>query len=118
MSRTVFTPGDEGVNPYALLTSLVVPRAIAWVSTVGPDGRGNLAPHSFFTVASNRPPTVLFCSLGRKDTVLIWPGESVRIAIDFSLPASPAFAANQVFMFHCHNLEHEDGGMMVGVRVA
>ncbi len=69
MSRTVFTPGDEGVNPYALLTSLVVPRAIAWVSTVGPDGRGNLAPHSFFTVASNRPPTVLFCSLGRKDTV-------------------------------------------------
>ena len=69
MARTVFTPGDEGVNAYALLTSIVVPRAIAWVSTVSPEGRGNLAPHSFFTVASNRPPTVLFCSLGRKDTV-------------------------------------------------
>ena len=69
MSRTVFVPGDEGVNPYALLTSLVVPRPIAWVSTLGADGKGNLAPHSFFTVASNRPPTVLFSSLGRKDTV-------------------------------------------------
>lgn len=69
MSRTVFVPGDEGVNPYALLTSLVVPRPIAWVSTLSADGQGNLAPHSFFTVASNRPPTVLFSSLGRKDTV-------------------------------------------------
>ena len=69
MTRTVFTPGDEGVNPYALLTSLVVPRPIAWVSTISAEGKGNLAPHSFFTVASNRPPTVLFSSLGRKDTV-------------------------------------------------
>jgi flavin reductase (DIM6/NTAB) family NADH-FMN oxidoreductase RutF len=69
MPRTVFTVGDEGVNPYALLTSLVVPRPIAWVSTLSAEGRGNLAPHSFFTVASHRPPTVLFCSLGRKDTV-------------------------------------------------
>ena len=69
MSRTVFRPGDEGVNPYALLTSLVVPRPIAWVSTVSAEGQGNLAPHSFFTVASHRPPVVLFSSLGRKDTV-------------------------------------------------
>ena len=52
-----------------MLTSLVVPRPIAWVSTVDADGRGNLAPHSFFTVASGRPPVVLFSSLGRKDTV-------------------------------------------------
>ena len=59
----------------------------------------------------------LATDLGRKDTVLVWPGESVRIAIDFALPPTPAFVGDQVFMFHCHNLEHEDGGMMVGVRV-
>ena len=52
--------------------------------------------------------------LGLKDTVLVWPGESVRIGIDFSLP----FPGPQDYMFHCHNLEHEDGGMMLGVRVA
>jgi flavin reductase (DIM6/NTAB) family NADH-FMN oxidoreductase RutF len=68
-ARTVFDPADEGVNAYALLTSLVVPRPIAWVSTIDESGRGNLAPHSFFTVASGRPPVVLFSSLGRKDTV-------------------------------------------------
>lgn len=67
--RTVFDPTDPDVNAYRLLTSLVVPRPIAWVSTVDAEGRGNLAPHSFFTVASGRPPVVLFSSLGRKDTV-------------------------------------------------
>ena len=68
-ARTVFDPAAEGVNAYKLLTALVVPRPIAWVSTLDADGRGNLAPHSFFTVASGRPPVILFSSLGRKDTV-------------------------------------------------
>jgi len=57
---------------------------------------------------------LLATDLGWKDTVLVWPGESVRIAIDFTLP----YAGPQTYVFHCHNLEHEDGGMMVGVRVA
>ena len=51
--------------------------------------------------------------LGRKDTVLVWPGESVRVAIDFTHP----FPGPQTYMFHCHNLEHEDAGMMLGVAV-
>jgi blue copper oxidase len=56
----------------------------------------------------------LATDLGWKDTVLVWPGESVRVAIDFSMP----FADAQTYMVHCHNLEHEDGGMMLGVKVA
>ena len=51
--------------------------------------------------------------LGWKDTVLVWPGETVRIAIDFTHD----FPGNQTYLFHCHNLEHEDGGMMVNYRV-
>jgi FtsP/CotA-like multicopper oxidase with cupredoxin domain len=52
--------------------------------------------------------------LGWKDTILAWPGETVRIAIDFSHP----FLGDQVYMIHCHNLEHEDGGMMLNLKVA
>ncbi len=52
--------------------------------------------------------------LGWKDTILIWPGETVRIALEFSHP----FLGDQVYMFHCHNLQHADRGMMVNVRVA
>ncbi|MGV4980840.1 flavin reductase family protein [Streptomyces sp. NPDC001709] len=55
---------------YRLLTAVVVPRPIAWVSTLGPDGEtANLAPHSFFTVACTDPPVVQFTSVGRKDSL-------------------------------------------------
>ena len=51
--------------------------------------------------------------LGWKDTVLVWPGETVRIALDFSHD----FPGDQTYVFHCHNLEHEDAGMMINFRV-
>ena len=51
--------------------------------------------------------------LGWKDTVLVWPGETVRIAIDFSHD----FPGDQTYLLHCHNLEHEDAGMMINFRV-
>ncbi|SFU36595.1 multicopper oxidase family protein [Pseudoduganella namucuonensis] len=51
---------------------------------------------------------------GQVDTVLVWPGETVRVAVDFSMP----FRGEQRYMFHCHNLEHEDLGMMLGFSVA
>ena len=56
----------------------------------------------------------LATDLGWKDTVLVWPGESVKIALDFTCP----FPGVQTYMFHCHNLEHEDGGMMLGVKLS
>ncbi|CAK4708658.1 hypothetical protein LEN26_006076 [Aphanomyces euteiches] len=41
---------------YQLLTGGVVPRPIAWISTVDRQGVSNLAPFSFFTVVSIAPP--------------------------------------------------------------
>ncbi|QVQ52590.1 flavin reductase family protein [Spiractinospora alimapuensis] len=68
--RTELTRVDlPGRAFYRLLTALVVPRPIAWVSTTSSDGVDNLAPHSFFTVASTDPPIVQFTSTGRKDSV-------------------------------------------------
>ena len=54
---------------YELLTMLVVPRPIAWVSTVAPDGTPNVAPHSYFNIMSNTPPVVHITSAGEKDTL-------------------------------------------------
>ena len=51
----------------------------------------------------------LVTDLGWKDTVLVWPGETVRIAIDFT----NSYKGDQIYVVHCHNLEHEDQGMMV-----
>lgn len=67
--RTTFDISDPATDAYDLLTSIVVPRPIAWITTVGADGVGNLAPHSFFNVACQKPPMVSFSSVGRKDTL-------------------------------------------------
>ncbi len=48
----------SGRDPYKLLVGSVVPRAIAWASTLSADGVANIAPFSFFTVASANPPTL------------------------------------------------------------
>ncbi|GAB3690048.1 flavin reductase family protein [Nocardiopsis oceani] len=68
--RTELTPDDlPGRGFYKLMTSVVVPRPIAWVSSTSGAGVDNLAPHSFFTVSCTEPPIVQFTSVGRKDSL-------------------------------------------------
>jgi FtsP/CotA-like multicopper oxidase with cupredoxin domain len=52
---------------------------------------------------NGRPPAAY--ELGRKDTVLIPPGERARIIMRFR-------DYKGIYMYHCHLLEHEDDGMM------
>lgn len=73
----IIDPHDLNVNDrYKLIIGSVVPRPIAWVSTMDKNGRLNLAPFSYFTAVSTDPMTLLFCpgwssARGRmKDTLL------------------------------------------------
>jgi len=45
---------------YKVLTSFILPRPIAWVTSVGPTGIVNAAPFSFFTAISANPPVICF----------------------------------------------------------
>jgi len=60
---------------YGLLISVIQPRPIAWVSTVSPDGKPNLAPFSFFTGIAANPMSLCFAPVRsregrRKDTLV------------------------------------------------
>ena len=74
-------------------------------------GRMMNVPHSFhvhdgqFQILSvnGRPPSAN--EAGWKDTVLLWPGDVVRIIKRFE-------DYTGIYMYHCHLLEHEDAGMM------
>jgi len=60
------TPGDlHPRDAYRLMLSIVVPRPIAWVSTLGADGTINLAPFSFFNAVGGTPPTIMV-SIGER----------------------------------------------------
>ncbi|MGC1783925.1 MAG: flavin reductase family protein [Acidobacteriaceae bacterium] len=73
MTDAVASAAMKTLNPseqspqdtYKLLVGAVVPRPIAFVSSLDAQGVRNLAPFSFFTVASANPPIVCFCPMVR-----------------------------------------------------
>ena len=74
----------DNQQKYRLLNGGVTPRPIAWISTQSLDLMDNLAPYSFFTVASCNPPVLLYTQVTPrsgidKDTLqnLIETGECV-----------------------------------------
>ena len=69
MRRNVIPDPANSRAFYKFMTAVVVPRPIAWISSTSAEGVDNLAPHSFFTIASVNPPIVQFTSVGRKDSV-------------------------------------------------
>lgn len=73
---------------YKLLTACVVPRPIAWVSTLGEGGRVNLAPFSFFNVLGSDPPVIAFAPGDRPD------GTPKDTALN--IPAGADFTVNLV----------------------
>lgn len=89
--RVDFNPADLGPAVYPLLNSIVLPRPIAWVSTRSQDGHDNLAPHSYFTVASVAPPVVCFTSIGEKDTL-----RNIRETGEFIVNVTPRGLLAQV----------------------
>lgn len=52
---------------YKLLTAIVIPRPVAWVTTVNADGLVNAAPYSFFNLFGQDPATVILGIESRKD---------------------------------------------------
>jgi flavin reductase (DIM6/NTAB) family NADH-FMN oxidoreductase RutF len=52
---------------YEWMIHTIVPRPIAWVSTISGEGVTNLAPFSFFQGVCARPPTLMFCPVNHRD---------------------------------------------------
>lgn len=75
--------GEHAGRAYAMLASLVTPRPIAWVTTLGPDGVVNLAPFSFFNVLGASPPIVGFCPGDRDDGTPKDTARNIRLTHDF-----------------------------------
>ena len=59
---------DHGL-PRDPFKAIVVPRPIGWITSMSAKGEINLAPYSFFNATSAKPPTVMFASERRKDSL-------------------------------------------------
>ena len=73
---TILPSGHAPRDVYRLMTAMIVPRPIAFVSTLSRGGVRNLAPFSFFTAVSANPPVVCFSPMirgadgSKKDTLV------------------------------------------------
>ena len=69
---TIAAEGMETARAYALICGAVVPRPVAWITTISQDGRVNAAPFSSYNYVAHSPPMVavnIGTSLGElKDT--------------------------------------------------
>ena len=75
-------------NAYQWMISTILPRPIAWVSTISADGRTNLAPFSFFQGITANPPTLMFVPVNNRQGV---KKDTVR-----NIEAVPEFVVNLV----------------------
>ena len=90
--RVELEPADlPGRAFYRLINSIVVPRPIAWVSTLSDEGVPNLAPHSFYSVSCVDPPVIQFTSVGRKDSL-----RNVMATREFVVNLAPEWLFEQI----------------------
>ena len=86
----------QGPAFYQLLTALVVPRPIGWISTISQSGVRNLAPYSYFNLMGSDPAYVAFGSTGVKDSLT-------------NLREVPEFVANIVTMHLLEKMNFTSG---------
>ena len=73
-------PAKDGEK---LLLSTVVPRPIAWITTVSPEGIMNAAPFSFFNLMGVDPPLIAIGIQGHREKRSKDTGENIRTSADF-----------------------------------
>jgi FtsP/CotA-like multicopper oxidase with cupredoxin domain len=119
-SRPLFVPaGGDWFGRLAPDGAPLTMRASTITSTAGPWTQGFAVEHRGTRFVN---PTLVFKRGERvridlenalqEPTIVHWHGLAVDTHND------GAAAGPQTYMFHCHNLEHEDTGMMLGVKVA
>ena len=91
---------------YKLLIGGITPRPIAWVSSISASGVVNLAPFSFFTVASANPPVLAIAPLYNADGVAKDTLNNIREQGEFVVNTVSADQL-EVMNQSCHNLAPE-----------
>lgn len=103
----------EGREAYYLLTSLVVPRPIGWISTLSRKGVRNVAPHSYFNAMSSNPLIVHFTSTGVKDSFL-----NARETKEFVVNIVSRDLTDQMNLTAANFAPHEDEFSWAGLESA
>lgn len=101
---------------YKLLTGVVVPRPIAWVTTRSAQGVVNLAPFSCFTFVSNKPP-MLGINVGRKAGVMKDTGNNIHATGEFVVHIADENLIEPVHLSAVEHPPHVSEAELLGLQV-
>lgn len=106
MTRLMKTADLSSRQKYRLITSVVVPRPIGWLSTRSADGDSNLAPFSYFNAFAS-DPMLVGASIGQRDPE---PKDSLA-----NIRATGVFCTNMVTERHIEAMNRTSGDFPAGV---
>ncbi|MSU49071.1 MAG: flavin reductase family protein [Opitutus sp.] len=81
---------------YGWMISTILPRPIAWVSTISLDGLTNLAPFSFFQGVTANPPTLMFVPVNTRDGAKKDTVPNIELVPEFVVNLVPFALAEQM----------------------
>jgi flavin reductase (DIM6/NTAB) family NADH-FMN oxidoreductase RutF len=103
---------------YKLLIGLVIPRRIAWVSTLSDNGVANCAPFSFFNVISEEPPLCIISFNWRSDGELKHTLKNIRRTGEFVVNLVDEATANAMHLSSAELPEDESEFQAAGLTQA
>jgi flavin reductase (DIM6/NTAB) family NADH-FMN oxidoreductase RutF len=83
MEKLIVSPEADKKQIARLMFNLIVPRPIAWITTVSPEGVVNLAPFSFYNGITTKPPLVMVSVGKRKDGSPKDTARNIRVSGEF-----------------------------------
>src|SRR5690349_942033 len=100
---------------YKLLSGLVVPRPIAWISTRDAGGLVNLAPFSCYTFVCSKPPMV-GVNIGRRDGELKDTARNIRDMKEFVVNIGDASMLEMIHRSADEYEPHEGEAQLLGLQ--
>ena len=112
----ISSTGLSAEAAYKLLVGVIVPRPIAWVTTLSSTGSVNLAPFSFFTLVSQKPPMIAI-SVGRRAGKLKDTARNIEARRDFVVNISDETMFEKVHLSGAEYAEDVSEADMLGLAL-
>lgn len=115
--RTIDAAQLNAQAGYALLSAIVVPRPIAWITSIDNAGRVNAAPFSCYTYVSNRPPLIAL-NIGRRNGELKDTARNLREGRGFVVNTVPEALTRAMHRSSFDFAPHESEPEILGLGLA
>lgn len=117
MMRSFASSDLSAAAAYALMVGIVVPRPVAWITTVNAAGIVNAAPFSCYTFVCNKPPMIAV-SIGPRGAALKDTAANIGVSGEFVVNVATARTLAAMHASSAEYKPHESEAAALGLATA